>query len=64
MGTKRLKNYFFQITETAVRRGWRFRIGDRPNQAIHEDLIESSVFSSEIGDRAKEDTGASPETLS
>ena len=63
MGTKRLKNYFFQITETAVRRGWRFRIGDRPNQAIHEDLIESSLFSSEIGDRAKEDTGASPETL-
>lgn len=57
MATKRLKNYFFKITQTALKRGVRFRTGDKPEQKTFEDLIESSIFSTESKDRAKEDTG-------
>ena len=57
MATKRLKNYFFKITQTALKRGVRFRTGDKPAQTTFEDLVESSIFSTESKDRAKEDTG-------
>jgi len=63
MGNLRSKSWFFTITETATKRGTRFRNGDRPTQSTFDDLITSSVFKSDVNDRAKEDTGSfNPET--
>lgn len=63
MATKRTKSWFFEITRTALKRGTRFRNGDRPNQSTLEDAFKSAIFSSEINDRAKEDTGSSASEL-
>jgi microcystin-dependent protein len=58
-GIIRARDYFFQITATAVRRGSRFKNGDRPSEQTFLDQITSSIFKSEASDRAKEDaTGA------
>lgn len=54
----RLKSWFFTITATATKKGTRFRNNDRPNQDTFTDQLESSVFKTEIEDRAKVDTGA------
>lgn len=53
----RLKSWFEQITATAVKKGTRFRNGDRPNASTLRDLRDSTVFKAESEDRAKEDTG-------
>lgn len=58
MATFRLRDWFFQITQTATQRGTRFRNGDRPPQATFEDLFKSVVFRTEATYRAKEDTGS------
>lgn len=58
MATFRLKDYFFKISQTATKRGSRFRTGDKPTQSIFEDWIKSSVFKTEADDRALEDSGA------
>lgn len=56
--TLRVKNWFFEVTSTAVKRGIRFKNGDRPSESTFKDLIGSSAFKTESEDRAKLDTGA------
>ena len=61
-GTQRLKAWFFGIT-SSVRLdgtvgGTRFRNTDKPPQPTFEDLLESTAFKTESGDRAKVYTGA------
>jgi len=57
MANKRFKNWFFKTSQTALKKGTRLKNGDKPPQATFEDLVESTLFKTEIGDSAKEDTG-------
>lgn len=62
MATQRLKAWFFQITSSirldGTVGGTRFRNTDKPPQPTFEDLLESTTFKTESGDRAKVYTGA------
>ena len=55
--SKRLKSYFSQITSIlrsdGTIGGTRFLKKDQPTQATFTDLVDSTVFSAESGDRAK-----------
>jgi len=51
-----LKDWFFTITGSVNKRGTRFKNGDRPNETTFKNLVDSSVFKSEVNDRAKEDS--------
>lgn len=52
-----VKQWFFEITKTALKLGTRFRNADRPDQNTFQELLDSSVFKTESNDRAKEDIG-------
>lgn len=51
----KLKNWFFEATKTAVKRGTRFLTGDRPEEQTFRNLLDSAVIKAEQDDRAKED---------
>lgn len=57
------RNWFYQITKTAIKRGLRFKNGDRPEEATFVNLTDSVVMKSEVGDRAKEDSAANASAL-
>lgn len=62
MATKRLKDWFFQITSVVradgTTGGIRFRKSDKSTQGTFEDLLASTTFSKESSDRAKPYTGS------
>lgn len=61
---RQLRNWFFQITATATKRGNRFVNGDKPNLDTFKALVESTIFKTEADDRAKEnDLSADLNTL-
>ena len=53
---KQIRTWFFTITATARKRGSRFKVGDRPTEATYLALLNSILFKTEAGDRAKEDS--------
>jgi hypothetical protein len=56
---RQLRNWFFQITATATKRGTRLNNGDKPTSETFKALVESTVFKTEADDRAREnDLGA------
>lgn len=55
MGNLRLRNWFFEVTQTISDFGTRFRTNDRPPQATFEDLLESTIFKTEPNDKATTD---------
>jgi len=57
-----IKDWFFTITKTAISRGSRFRLGDRPSQETMQNLVDTMV-SKNIDDKAKESSGADVTTL-
>ena len=63
MATNRLKSYFFQATSVlrpdGTTGGIRFVQTDKPNQTTFEDLLASTAFKKETGDRSKPYTGSS-----
>lgn len=63
MATKRLKSFFFLITNVlradGTFGGIRFRKSDKPTQETFEDLLASTTFSKETNDRAKPYTASS-----
>lgn len=63
MATKRLKDWFFQITNVpradGTTGGVRFRKSDKSTQGTFEDLLASTTFSKESSDRAKPYTASS-----
>lgn len=54
----KLRNWFFEITKTSIKKGTRLRNEDIPTQDTFKQLTESVVFKTESNDRAKLDTGA------
>ena len=56
------KSWFFIITKTAISRGYRFRLGDRPNQETMQNLVDTMV-SKNIDDKAKESSSEDVTTL-
>jgi hypothetical protein len=56
----RLRDWFFQTTASATKRGSRLKDGDRPSEAIFKDLTDNIIFKSEGDDRAKEDSASTP----
>lgn len=58
-----IRSWFFTVTKTAIKRGLRFKNGDRPEEPTFVSLLDSVVMKTETGDRAKEDSGANVNTL-
>lgn len=56
------KSWFFIITKTAISRGYRFRLGDRPNQETMQNLVDTMV-SKNVIDKAKESSSDPVEEL-
>lgn len=56
----KLRNWFYTITATSIKKGSRFRNDDKPPQETFENLTDSVLFKSETGDRAKEKDGILP----
>lgn len=56
------KNWFFTITKTAINRGTRFLLGDRPNEETMRNLIDT-IVSKNIEDKAKESSSEDVTTL-
>jgi len=55
--SKQKKYYFFEKTSTLFKKGSRFLRGDVPSEETFRNLIQSTIFSTDISDRAKLDTG-------
>jgi hypothetical protein len=47
------REWFFIITKTALKRGWRFKNGDKPTEEVYKNLTDSAVFKTEPDDRAR-----------
>jgi hypothetical protein len=47
------KDWLFTITKTVLKRGTRFKNGDKPNEQSFKNWVQSSVFKTEPEDRAK-----------
>jgi len=56
------KSWFFIITKTAISRGTRFRLNDRPNEETMQNLVDT-VITKNIEDKAKESSSEPVESL-
>ena len=59
-GAVKAKDWFFQVTKTALKRGTRFLTDDRPDETSFRNLFESIPFKAEVTDRALEDVSGIP----
>lgn len=52
----KLRNWFFEVTKTSIKKGTRLRKDDIPTQSTFKELTDSIIFKTESEDRAKLDT--------